>query len=45
VNIQSSWATAFSGKTAGCIFITADNAKAVSALEKKSKVEKPKKGK
>jgi hypothetical protein len=35
VNIRSSWATAFTGKTATCILTTADDKKAIAALEKK----------
>ena len=34
VNIQSAWGTAFTGKTASCIFVTADDKKAVAALKK-----------
>jgi hypothetical protein len=32
INIHSSWATAFSGKTASCILMTSDDKKALSAL-------------
>jgi hypothetical protein len=35
VNIHSLWGTAFSGKTAGCILTTSDDAKARAALKKK----------
>ena len=35
VNIRSSWATAYAGKTATCIMMTADDKKALAALEKK----------
>ncbi|MGO9409689.1 MAG: hypothetical protein ACLQCB_02935 [Spirochaetia bacterium] len=34
VNVRSSWATAFAGKTATCIFLTSDDAKAIAALAK-----------
>jgi hypothetical protein len=34
VNIHSSWATAFTGKTATCILLTSDDKKAIAALEK-----------
>jgi len=34
VNIQSSWSTAFTGKTASCIMVTADDKKARAALKK-----------
>jgi hypothetical protein len=34
VNIQSSWATAFTGKTASCLFVTSDDKKAIAALRK-----------
>ena len=34
VNIQSAWGTAFSGRTASCIFVTSDDKKAVAALKK-----------
>ena len=34
VNIHSVWGTAFAGKTASCIFITADDKKALAALKK-----------
>ncbi|MGA2642901.1 MAG: hypothetical protein ABSG21_18575 [Spirochaetia bacterium] len=34
VNIQSSWATAFTGKTASCVLMTSDDKKAIAALEK-----------
>jgi hypothetical protein len=34
VNVQSAWSTAFTGKTASCIFVTSDDKKAVAALKK-----------
>ncbi len=34
VNVQSSWATAFTGKTASCIIVTSDDKKAAAALKK-----------
>jgi hypothetical protein len=34
VNIQSTWATAFTGKTASCIMVTSDDKKAIAALKK-----------
>jgi len=34
VNIQASWSTAFTGKTASCVFITSDDKKAISVLKK-----------
>jgi hypothetical protein len=34
VNVQSSWATAFTGKTASCIVVTSDDKKAIAALKK-----------
>ena len=34
INITSSWATAFTGKTASCILMTADVKKALAALNK-----------
>jgi hypothetical protein len=34
VNIQSAWATAYTGKTASCIFVTSDDKKAIAALKK-----------
>jgi hypothetical protein len=34
VNIQSSWGTAFTGKTASCVVVASDNAKALAALKK-----------
>jgi hypothetical protein len=34
VNIQSSWGTAFSGKTASCVIVATDHAKAIAALKK-----------
>ena len=34
INIHSSWATAFTGKTASCILMTADVKKALAALNK-----------
>ena len=34
VNVQSTWATAFTGKTASCIIVTSDDKKAVAALKK-----------
>jgi hypothetical protein len=34
VNIQASWGTAFSGKTASCIVTTSDDKKAIAALKK-----------
>jgi hypothetical protein len=37
INIQSSWATAFTGKTARGVFITSDDAKALTAINKKKK--------
>jgi hypothetical protein len=37
VNIRSSWATAFTGKTATCILLTSDDAKAIAALSKPGK--------
>jgi hypothetical protein len=38
INIHSSWATAFTGKTASCILMTSDDRKALGALtEKKEK--------
>jgi len=35
VNIRSSWATAYTGKTASCVMITSDDKKAIAALGKK----------
>ena len=35
INIHSSWATAFTGKTASCILMTSDDKKALAALNKK----------
>jgi hypothetical protein len=35
VNIRSSWATAYTGKTASCVLVTSDDKKAIAALEKK----------
>ena len=35
INIHSSWATAFTGKTASCILMTSDDKKALAALTKK----------
>lgn len=35
VSIQAAWATAFTGKTASCVIVTADHAKALAALKKK----------
>ena len=37
INIQSSWATAFTGKTARGVFVTSDDAKALTAVNKKKK--------
>jgi hypothetical protein len=34
VNIESSWATAFTGKTASCVMVTSDDKKAIAALKK-----------
>jgi hypothetical protein len=34
VNIQSSWGTAFTGKSASCVIVASDNAKAIAALKK-----------
>jgi len=34
VNVQSSWATAFTGKTASCVIVTSDDKKAAAALKK-----------
>jgi hypothetical protein len=34
VNVQSSWGTAFTGKTASCVITTSDHAKAIAALKK-----------
>jgi hypothetical protein len=34
VNIQSSWGTAFTGKTASCVIVATDHAKALAALKK-----------
>jgi hypothetical protein len=34
VNIQSCWGTAFSGKTASCVIVATDHAKALAALKK-----------
>ena len=34
VNIQATWATAFTGKTASCIMVTSDDKKAIAALKK-----------
>lgn len=34
VNIQSSWGTAFTGKTVSCVLITSDDKKAIAALKK-----------
>ena len=34
VNIQAAWGTAYTGKTASCIFITSDDKKAIAALKK-----------
>ena len=34
VNIQSSWGTAFTGKTASCVVVATDHAKALAALKK-----------
>ena len=34
VNLQASWSTAFTGKTASCILVTSDDKKAVAALKK-----------
>ncbi len=34
VNIQSSWSTAFGGKTACCVLVTSDDKKALAALKK-----------
>jgi len=34
VNIRSSWATAFTGKTATCILLTSDDKKAIATLSK-----------
>ena len=35
INITSSWATAFTGKTASCILMTSDDKKALAALNRK----------
>ncbi|HEY9595030.1 MAG TPA: hypothetical protein VHE79_11165 [Spirochaetia bacterium] len=40
INIKASWATCGSGKTASALFLTADNAGALAALERKNKKEK-----
>jgi hypothetical protein len=37
VNVHSSWATAFTGKTASCVFMTSDDKKAIAALKKQKK--------
>ncbi len=34
VNIHSAWGTAYTGKTASCIFLTSDDKKAIAALKK-----------
>lgn len=34
VNVHSAWGTAFTGKTACCIFVTSDDKKALAALKK-----------
>ena len=34
VNIQAAWGTAYTGKTASCIFMTSDDKKAIAALKK-----------
>ena len=34
VNIQSTWGTAFTGKTTSCVIVVSDHAKAVAALKK-----------
>jgi len=34
VNLQSSWGTAFTGKTASCVIVTSDQPKAIAALKK-----------
>lgn len=34
VNIQATWGTAFTGKTASCIVVTSDDKKAIAALKK-----------
>jgi hypothetical protein len=43
VNVISSWATAFTGKTASALFITADNAAALAAFAGRKKATAPKK--
>ena len=40
INISRSWATAFSGKTATCLLVTADNEKAAAALAAKKAKDK-----
>jgi len=34
VNVQSSWSTAFTGRTASCLLVTSDDKKALAALKK-----------
>jgi len=34
VDIRGTWATAFTGKTASCVLLTSDDAKALAALKK-----------
>lgn len=36
VDIRTSWATSFSGKTSACVLTTSDNAKAIGAINKKN---------
>ena len=37
INIRRSWATAFGGKTASCVLMTSDDAKAVSIVNAKKR--------